>query len=86
MGKRLNDHDFYEDEFETLENYGLKKGKVARFSKSSKKKGVVRKLHSAESIEEMSRKELMALAREHKIEASARTSKKDLIDELKKVI
>ncbi|MFW5700050.1 MAG: Rho termination factor N-terminal domain-containing protein [Cyclobacteriaceae bacterium] len=85
MGKRFNDHDYYEDEFKTLESYGLKKGKVARLSKS-KKSGIVKKLHTNESIEEMSRKELLAMAHEHGIEASARTSKKDLIEELKKII
>ena len=86
MGNRLHDHDFYEEEFDTLENYGLKKGKVARISKSLKKKGVIRKLPALENLEELTRKELVSLAHENGIEASIRTSKKELIDELKKVV
>jgi hypothetical protein len=86
MGKRLHGHDFYEDEFDTLENYGLKKGKVARITKSIKKKGVIRKMPTQENLEELSRKELISLAHQNGIEASIRTSKKELIDELKKVV
>lgn len=84
MGKRLNDHGFYEDEFDTLENYGLKKGKVARLSKVSKKKIPTKKFQNSE-LEEMSRKELLALAHKNGIDASARTSKKELIEKLKQV-
>lgn len=86
MGKRLNDHDFYEEEFEALDSYGLKKGKVARIARSAKKKAIVKKLHTKENLEEMSRKDLMNMALENGLEASSRTSKKDLIEALKKVI
>ena len=86
MGNRIEHHDFYDDEFETLDNYGLKKGKVARIVKTSKKKGIVRKIHQADDLEEMSRKELLSMALENGLEANSRTGKKELIEALKKII
>ena len=82
MGKKINRPEFYEDEYEALDNYGLKKGKVARIVNSSKRKSSKKGKNSVD-LNTLSRKELLEKAEENGLPVSSRMGKKELIETLK---
>jgi hypothetical protein len=85
MSKNLNRGEFNEDEFQALDIYGLKKGKVARLvhdTKKQQKKGI-KASDIPVSYEELSHSELLLKAQQMGIPASAKMGKKELIQALK---
>jgi hypothetical protein len=82
--RNLNRGEFYEDEFEALDSYGLKKGKVARIvhtTKKQQKKGI--KIDIPVSYEDLSHSELLTKALKMGVQASAKMGKKELIQAIK---
>ena len=84
MGKKSKRPEFYEDEYEVLDNYGLKKGKVARIVNSSKKKSL-KKGKNTVDLNSLSRKELLIKAEEQGIPVSSRMGKKELIEAIQAI-
>lgn len=85
MSKNLNRGEFYEDEFEALDSYGLKRGKVARIVHSSKKQRVKggKILEAQLDLDDLSRSELLDRARQMGILTNSKMGKKDLIQAIK---
>ncbi len=85
MSKNVNRGEFYEEEFEALDSYGLKKGKVARIVHTTKKqqKKVAKFNDIPINYDDMSRSELVNRAQELGISTNAKMGKKDLIQALK---
>jgi hypothetical protein len=85
MSKNLNRGEFTEDEFQALDIYGLKKGKVARIVHSTKKqqKKGIKVSDVPLNYEDLSHSELMLRAQQMGIPTNAKMGKKELIQALK---
>lgn len=85
MSKNLNRGEFYEDEFEALDSYGLKKGKVARIVHSSKKQRPKsgKAPETEADLEEFSRSDLLIRAQRLGIITNSKMGKKELIQAIK---
>lgn len=85
MSKNLNRGEFYEEEYEALDSYGLKKGKVARIvhnTRKQQKKGI-RLNEVPVNYEDLSRAELLDQAHQLGIPTNAKMGKKELIQAIK---
>lgn len=85
MSKNLNRGEFNEEEFQALDIYGLKKGKVARIVHSTKKqqKKGIKTNDIPISYEDLSHSELLNRAHQLGIPANVKMGKKELIQALK---
>ncbi|MGK7395843.1 MAG: Rho termination factor N-terminal domain-containing protein [Candidatus Cyclobacteriaceae bacterium M3_2C_046] len=86
MGKRDRHQEFYDDEFEALNSYGLNRGKVARLvhsSKKSKVKKATKPVNVQVDLDNLSRKELLIKAEAMGIATNAKMSRRELVNAIK---
>lgn len=79
----MNRGEFYEDEFEALDSYGLKRGKVARMVHNSKKQRLKSGKAPEADLDDLSRSELLTKAQQLGIMTNAKMGKKELIQAIK---